>query len=384
MKKRQDTPESTGDAAFKRKRVLAWLLPLVHEPAHSSPNGNLMPALVGTGAAVLLFSAMGGYALFSNQPLHGAIRLLLAGLALASIGYYYITANQVVFFNMVVGILSLFGLYLVGLGGPVRVACLWIFLLPWLAVRLLGPRKAFWMMTAVTVWLSVVFWGPFESSDPTDSTGAFKEVYLLVLIGTTLLCLISEKDRQRRQFELGLLSRKLNQEALNDPLTGLPRRSEVVDKLGYEIRRTSRTGKPLCLMIVDIDHLQKVNTTLGQAMGDKALIMMAARLSRMVRRQDSLARWGSDQFAVLLPETDLFGGNLMAGRIRRETAGTPFLLSKREMKLTVCIGVQASGEQPNREQLIRQAEKALRAAQKAGPNRVFTYPQTVQQRASKA
>ena len=114
MKKRQDTPESTGDAAFKRK--------LVHEPAHSSPNGNLMPALVGTGAAVLLFSAMGGYALFSNQPLHGAIRLLLAGLALASIGYYYITANQVVFFNMVVGILSLFGLYLVGLGGPVRAA----------------------------------------------------------------------------------------------------------------------------------------------------------------------------------------------------------------------------------------------------------------------
>jgi diguanylate cyclase (GGDEF)-like protein len=109
--------------------------------------------------------------------------------------------------------------------------------------------------------------------------------------------------------------------ATSDPLTGVANRARLFDRLEYELVRHSRHGERLALLVLDLDGFKLVNDSLGHPAGDRVLREVAARLVGAVRAQDTVARQGGDEFAVLAPRTCSAGAAQLAARIERTLEG---------------------------------------------------------------
>jgi diguanylate cyclase (GGDEF)-like protein len=132
---------------------------------------------------------------------------------------------------------------------------------------------------------------------------------------------------------------KLAQRALRDPLTNLYNRRYVDERLGSEIASLHGYGKPLALLLVDIDLFKDVNDECGHLAGDEALETVASTLRRAVRKDDVLARYGGDEFVVISPETTLDGGCALGERIRSAVERSRSVGKGRELAVTVSVGV---------------------------------------------
>ena len=105
--------------------------------------------------------------------------------------------------------------------------------------------------------------------------------------------------------------------AYTDCLTGLPNRRALHCAAAREMARARRSGRPMCVVLADIDHFKTINDSFGHAQGDAVLRVIAATLSAQIRTTDTVARWGGEEFVLLLPETDLAadrGGKMSARR----------------------------------------------------------------------
>ncbi|GMR04040.1 MAG: hypothetical protein BMS9Abin22_572 [Gammaproteobacteria bacterium] len=164
-------------------------------------------------------------------------------------------------------------------------------------------------------------------------------------------------------------------QAATDALTGLPNRRILDQRLTEELRRAQRYNKSLSLMLLDIDHFKKVNDNYGHLAGDAVLKTLAKLLSKQIRDVDFAARYGGEEFMFILPETDSPGAKLVAQRIRRAVADTPFpLRDGRKISVTVSIGIVCfphCGE--SAQELTERADQALYTAKLAGRNRVELY-----------
>ena len=159
--------------------------------------------------------------------------------------------------------------------------------------------------------------------------------------------------------------RELIRLATTDPLTGLANRRAFFDALEIEVARSRRYPRPLSLLMVDVDGLRVVNDTRGHPAGDRVL---AAILREGVREVDLPARYGGDEFAVLLPETPLDGAAIAAERLRAAVAGASF---DDGLVLTLSVGVAATPPlEADAEKLVAEADAALYRAKNAGGNRV--------------
>jgi len=154
--------------------------------------------------------------------------------------------------------------------------------------------------------------------------------------------------------------------ATTDPLTGLLNHRVFHDRLGAEVARAHRSGAPLSLVALDLDHFKRVNDTHGHQVGDDVLRELASRMREGARREDVTARVGGEEFAWLLPEADLDAAALAAERLRRRVADQPFPAAGR---LTASIGVAALevGEGPA--DLLRRADEGLYRAKAGGRDR---------------
>lgn len=168
-----------------------------------------------------------------------------------------------------------------------------------------------------------------------------------------------------------LHTNKLLQEvATKDSLTNIPNRRAFEERLEKSWRHCVRNKKPLALMMVDIDHFKRINDQLGHQVGDECLVKAAKLISRQVGRPDDMvARWGGEEFAVMLPDTDLSGALKVAEDIR-------LIFSEIEMPgfkaITTSVGVAVCQPQlyQSSDLLMRAADEALYEAKAAGRNRV--------------
>jgi diguanylate cyclase (GGDEF)-like protein len=160
-----------------------------------------------------------------------------------------------------------------------------------------------------------------------------------------------------------------------DPLTGLPNRRGFMEGCGRELERARRYGGTLSVLMLDADHFKRINDAYGHAGGDLALQHLAELLLGTLRATDVAGRMGGEEFAVLLPETDIAGARQLAQRIRMNIAAAPLMIGHAPAALTVSVGVAAVpiGKLPGTgpiERALKEADEALYRAKAEGRNRV--------------
>ena len=166
------------------------------------------------------------------------------------------------------------------------------------------------------------------------------------------------------------LNAQLTDESTHDKLTGLYDRGYFDVALARETRRAARYNRPLALALADIDHFKRVNDTFGHPMGDLALQHVAGLLLGAVRSTDHVCRYGGEEFAILLPETDLSQALAMAERTRSSIEARPVNVGT-PVSLTISLGVAAyPAHATDGPALVAQADAALYAAKAAGRNRI--------------
>jgi diguanylate cyclase (GGDEF)-like protein len=164
----------------------------------------------------------------------------------------------------------------------------------------------------------------------------------------------------------------LRHQALHDPLTGIPNRALFYDRLDQALASYRREQVPFSVMLLDLDRFKEINDTLGHQIGDVVLCHVTTQLRPMLREADTLARWGGDEFGIVLPSADLQQALTIAGRLRR-ALGTPLIASGFRLVPDGSIGIASC---PNHgidgESLLRHADIALYIAKRAA-NGIATY-----------
>ncbi len=159
--------------------------------------------------------------------------------------------------------------------------------------------------------------------------------------------------------------------AVTDQLTGLHNRRFLNARLRHAVDSANAGGAPVSVMLVDIDHFKQVNDTLGHEAGDKVLKSVAERLTRGLRALDHAARWGGEEFVILMPGAGLSEAEAAAERLRRRIGKSPVKLeSGQEVSVTASFGVAQLLSDETSNDLLRRADVALYQAKTDGRNRV--------------
>lgn len=169
------------------------------------------------------------------------------------------------------------------------------------------------------------------------------------------------------------LEEQLKHQALHDPLTGLPNRILLEDRLRLALRRTKRRGGQVAVLFVDLDNFKVVNDSLGHEAGDRLLQSVSKRLGAVVRPEDTVARLGGDEFIFLLEEVGLEEACSTAVRILA-TLRSPISLRGRKVYATASIGIAVGGNGTQRtEDLLRDADLAMYGAKRSGKARYAVF-----------
>jgi diguanylate cyclase (GGDEF)-like protein len=194
---------------------------------------------------------------------------------------------------------------------------------------------------------------------------------------------VAERTRElveaNRQLQHEVEERTRAQEALaeaarTDSLTGLLNRRAMSEHMEYQMGRVIRHKRPFCLLLGDLDHFKTVNDRYGHAEGDKVLIQVAGLLRSSVRQEDLVARWGGEEFLLLLPDTDLGRGRILAEKIRAAILDHEFTCGGEPCQVTMSIGLTEYDGVIEVDMCLLGADKALYLAKEQGRNSVVVEP----------
>ncbi|MEO1251418.1 MAG: PleD family two-component system response regulator [Pseudomonadota bacterium] len=177
-------------------------------------------------------------------------------------------------------------------------------------------------------------------------------------------------DQLRSSFQASL------EMAVTDQLTGLYNRRYLASHLSAMFDRAYWTGRPLAVLILDIDHFKKINDTYGHDVGDKIIQQFAERINRSVRGIDLACRYGGEEFLIAMPDTDANFAAVVAERLRHEIASGKFSVNgaRDEVAVTTSIGIASTENGPEddtAQKLIKRADQALYEAKSGGRNCVI-------------
>jgi len=163
---------------------------------------------------------------------------------------------------------------------------------------------------------------------------------------------------------------QLRETAVTDGLTGLANHKSFNERLAIEFNRAKRYGSELSLMMIDADRFKEINDSYGHITGDAVLKALAAILKGNIRQSDLAARYGGDEFALILPETNAEQAFKVGEKLRRKVEASPIQFSDNTIQLTLSIGISSFSSEMNEPvDLIKKADEALYMAKEAGRNR---------------
>jgi diguanylate cyclase (GGDEF)-like protein len=192
------------------------------------------------------------------------------------------------------------------------------------------------------------------------------DLNLLEIIAPQVAVALERAEWQEKATQFQLMS-------ITDPLTGLPNRRYLEERLAEEVNRSKRYDQPLSFLMIDIDDFKLYNDRNGHQAGDHALQMAAQGLKATLRSADVASRYGGEEFSVLLPQTSLHEAGVIAERMREKIERTGFTHAKAQPlgAVTISIGVSTfSATIDTAEQVIWAADRALYQAKREGKNRI--------------
>ena len=218
-----------------------------------------------------------------------------------------------------------------------------------------------------------------EPDYPTVVAAAYVGMVVVVLLSSTFLTTRVQSTREhlrRQKAELARALEQIRQLATHDDLTGLLNRRAMLDRMQLEQRRSLRSGSPLLIAQLDIDHFKVVNDTHGHAAGDLVLQSFADTVRRNVRDTDVLARWGGEEFVLLLCDTPAADAVALMERLRQavQAMQVPVPQGGQPITVTVSIGLARHAPADPLAGTLERADRALYAAKAGGRNRVVPAP----------
>ena len=165
-----------------------------------------------------------------------------------------------------------------------------------------------------------------------------------------------------------ILQRRAEMRAMRDGLTGAMNRASFANQAHREIGEHRRTKSNVSLLFIDVDHFKRINDTYGHETGDEVLKRITRLMRRCLRKGDTVARWGGEEFVVLLPATDLNGTLLIAEKIRHRIEVEQFDELATGLHVTVSIGCVEMSSSEGLDELVAQADRALYEAKHRGRN----------------
>ncbi len=230
------------------------------------------------------------------------------------------------------------------------------------SIAQLGERPtifAFLYFSIVRLWLFVRGHGLFEASDGAVSLIVWQGFLAIALITAFSILTVL---RQNQRLVAGLRER-----VVHDALTGAFNRSYMERQIQLAVDRNARYNTPFSVIMIDIDHFKQLNDSFGHSAGDKALIKLVQTISATTRDIDVLARWGGEEFMILMPETRVDSAGHYAERLRQQVAGAHIVPGH---TLTISLGVVEYAPGQSTTQLYELVDRALYRAKETGRNRV--------------
>jgi diguanylate cyclase (GGDEF)-like protein len=369
--------QTTPDRLFRLKDQLqAHFLPRI-DPELRASRTNLARSIVSAQFALLGLWAV-GLLLFGSLNPQGKIAIDLAGIAFLG------GTGALALWLLRKGSLNTAG-YVISLSWFLFVATS-AFLVPeyivfisaalFLPILVSGAVIGGWApfvfaMGSIAANTGAVAFANRAGAAPAFVTDSSLIIYVMVFAVVALsAALISNSLSEQIQKSLSNLHKQADQMsklAHTDPLTGLSNRRHLFEQLENEFARAQRYRRPFCLLYIDMDGFKAINDQFGHLFGDEILRGSARSMQAVLRATDLLARIGGDEFAVLLPETDLMGAEHVAEKLRKALAAYGSQLSPSLPSLTLSVGVGQIGEEDDAiEDILARADKAQYLAKSAG------------------
>ena len=169
------------------------------------------------------------------------------------------------------------------------------------------------------------------------------------------------------------LFEKIQRQATADGMTGLANHKTFYEVLEKELWRSRRYGGQISVIMVDVDNLKKINDAYGHRAGDKVIKDVSRKIKECIRQIDTAARYGGDEFAVILPNTPLSAAIVVAERMVDTVANSPITWKREQIKLSISVGLGQYGPDASPEDITSRSDQALYTAKQAGKNTVRVF-----------
>jgi len=320
--------------------------------------------------AALFLAGIGTKAWYADHPVHAWVLWLFVVPVVFNMVWYAWKRDRVV---QKAGLLITVGLlftYLLASGGEGNTGPLWFYVFPPLLFYLTSLKGGTAILLFCYLLAIIVFqfpWLPFVTAEYSTD---FKIRFFATLTFESIFCFVLEAGRLRARNRLLALAKTHERAARTDELTGLANRREMQNRLSTEFSRFKRAGHHFSVVLIDLDLFKRINDDFGHDAGDLVLRQFADLTRTVVRQSDLAARWGGEEFLLLLPDTTLLQALALAERLRAEVASTAFRHQKQKLPVTISAGVCSISKADSVNDLLKQVDIQLYNAKGRGRNRI--------------
>lgn len=320
--------------------------------------------------AILCLTGIGAKAWFASHYDHAMVLWAFAVPLAANMIWFAHTGNRTIQKTGLIATVGLLFAYLIASGGENNTGPLWFYVFPPLLFYLTNLKTGTAILLFCYLVAIVVFRFPELPMVNAEYSTDFKIRFFATLTFESIFCFVLEASRLQVRNELMALARAHEHAARTDELTSLANRREIQHRLDAEFSRYQRSGHHFSIALIDLDLFKGINDQYGHHAGDETLKTFSALTRRIIRQSDVAARWGGEEFLLLLPDTSLLQALALAERLRSEVENTDFMFHGQRLPVSISAGVCSIAKAGSVDELLKQADIHLYSAKEAGRNRI--------------
>ena len=260
--------------------------------------------------------------------------------------------------------------YLIYSGGVDNTGPLWIFIVAPVSLFIHGLKRGLIDIAVFVIVISTIMFIPTNVMTHAIYSPEYKLRLIYSFLTVTFLSGLYEYSRDQFYKHTVELSKKYQQLAHIDSLTQLSNRRDALIILNYEKSKIVRNNEPFSIILCDIDFFKKINDQYGHNAGDMVLIELAKLFSQNIREQDSISRWGGEEFLFILPQTSALNAVTIAQKIQEKIREHIIYYDKREIMITVSMGIEEFSQNKSIDEVVNSADKYLYQAKNSGRNKI--------------